>query len=183
MVSGLETERFALRSLGIGESYRLTVRHWLPDPVIMSGVAPRVPVRNAVKWFFTMERPNGRTKFTHAIELCNSGQLIGLNQTRLLPPSSAAMTIALHDRLWWGKGVVPEVRTAIIDALFSAGDVDRIGGQVLARNHPAVFNYKSLGFSHVGTLHRAAQNAATGGPEDVLLFELLRENWRPGQAR
>lgn len=56
----------------------------------------------------------------------------------------------------------------------------RIAGQVLSRNIPAVFNYRALGFAHVGTLHRATQNAVTGAIDDVLIFELLKENWTGG---
>lgn len=181
LAAGLETPRFALRNLGVLDAYRLTRRHWLPDPEIMASVGPRHPPRSPFRWFFSMERPNGRTKFTHAIHLRDGQALIGLNTTRLVPPSTATMTIAIHDRAWWGASVVPEVRRALIDALFDAGEVDRIAAHVLSRNLPSVFNYRLLGFAHVGTLHRATRNSATGEVEDVLIFELLRENWRAGE--
>jgi len=177
MLRPIETDRFILRPLGLWEAYRLTCRHWLKDPEIMNGTAPNKTGLTPLRWFFAMERPNKRTKFTHAIEDRATGKIIGLNQTRCSTGFSANMSIAIHDREYWGNGVVLETRRALINALFQAGQIDRIEGNVDARNHPSVFNYRALGFTHVGTLHRVTQNRETGERSDFLLMELLREDW------
>ena len=78
---------------------------------------------------------------------------------------------------WWGKGVVEEVRTRVIDHFFEHGPVDRFAAAVNARNLPSVFNYRKLGYRHVGTLHRVNADPVTGEVFDMVLFELFREDW------
>ena len=49
--------------------------------------------------------------------------------------------------------------------------------RVQARNAASVFNYKKLGFKHVGTLHQAQCDPVSGELFDMLVFELLRADW------
>ena len=55
--------------------------------------------------------------------------------------------------------------------------IDRICCTVTARNTASVFNYKKLGFNHVGTLHQAQCDPVSGELFDTLIFELLRADW------
>ena len=88
------------------------------------------------------------------------------------------MTVVVHDRDWWGKNVVAEVRSDIIDYAFEK----RRRRSILLHRHrtehvASVFNYKKLGFTHVGTLHRAQCDPVSGEVFDTLIFELMRADW------
>ena len=129
------------------------------------------------RWFRKRTWANGKTKFSHAIRVREDGKPIGMHVVFLYPYRSAQLMVVVSDRAWWGKKVVEEVRRALIDHLFEAGVVDRICCEVSPRNMPSVFNYQKLGFTHVGTQHNAKCDPTTGKTSDVLVFELLRDDW------
>lgn len=175
LLEDVRTARFVLEPLGRWTAWRIVVRHWLDDAELLQGLTPgAAPGSSALGAFFSMERPNRRTKFSHAVRLRADGRLIGMHQFRLVPHRTARPTIVIHDRTWWGQGVVPEIRAALLERAFTDPRVDRIEARVAARNVPSVFNYRRLGFAHVGTLHRALPDG-----QDILVFELLRAAQRP----
>jgi RimJ/RimL family protein N-acetyltransferase len=73
--------------------------------------------------------------------------------------------------------VVTEARTALINHFFRHAPVDRFVGELNGRNTASLFNYRRLGFDHVGTWHRHVRNPVTGEVLDVMMFELPREKW------
>ena len=105
---------------------------------------------------------NGRTKFSHAIVPKEGGAAIGMHIVSLQKYRSASLTVVVHDRHWWGKKVVAEVRGGIIDYVFRNNIVDRVCCTVNARNMPSVFNYKKLGspMSARFTARNATRSAA-----------------------
>jgi RimJ/RimL family protein N-acetyltransferase len=126
---------------------------------------------------------NGRTKFSHAIVPKEGGEPIGIHGMTLQRHRSATLVVALHNRDWWGKKVVTEVRRAVVDHAFENKVVDRFACTVQARNTASVFNYKKLGFKHVGTLHRAQCDPVSGELFDTVIFELLRDDWEKQRNR
>ena len=66
--------------------------------------------------------------------------------------------------------------------MFEHSDVERLYAQVVARNFPSIFNYRKLGFAHVGTLHRCRIDKANGQVQDMLIFEMFREQWMARDA-
>ena len=71
----------------------------------------------------------------------------------------------------------------MIDHAFENKVVDRLCCTVTARNAASVFNYKKLGFKHVGTLHQAQCDPVSGELFDTLIFELLRADWEKQRKR
>jgi RimJ/RimL family protein N-acetyltransferase len=177
MLQLLETERFVLRPLGRVEAYRIGHRNWNHDQEIMRNLVYSPKPLNPWRWFKKMVWVNGRTKFSHAIVPKDGGQPIGIHGITLQKYRSATMVVAVHDRHWWGKKVVSEVRSAVVDHAFEEKVVDRLCCTVAARNTASVFNYKRLGFKHVGTLHQAQCDPVSGELFDTLIFELLRADW------
>ena len=129
------------------------------------------------RWLRKMVWVNGRSKFSHAIVPKDGGKPIGIHGMTLQKHRSATLVIAVHDREWWGKKAVAEVRQAVIDHAFKEKVVDRFCCTVTARNAASVFNYKKLGFKHVGTLHQAQCDPVSGEIFDTLIFEMLRSDW------
>ncbi len=60
--------------------------------------------------------------------------------------------------------------------------VDRFCGYVNARNFASIFNYRKLGFTHVGTLHRVTSDPVSGDVHDTLIFEMFRKEWEAREA-
>ncbi len=72
------------------------------------------------------------------------------------PYKTAYLTIVIQDRAWWGKGAVLEIRQKVFDHVIEHCDVEKSSGFVNSRNFPSIFNYKKLGFKHVGTMQRTS---------------------------
>ena len=177
MLQRLETERFVLRPLGRVEAFRIGRSNWNHDPEIMRNVVYSSKPLNPWRWLRKMVWVNRKTKFSHAIMPKDGGPPIGIHGMTLQKYRSATLVVAVHDRQWWGRKVVAEVRRAVIDHAFEKKVIDRLCCTVHARNAASVFNYKKLGFKHVGTLHRAQYDPVSGELFDMLVFELLRADW------
>ena len=173
----LETERFSLQPLGKLGAFRIGYYNWNGDGEIMRNLVHSAAPLKPWRWLRRMVWTNGRTKFSHAIVPKEGGPAIGMHIVNLQKYRSASLTVVVHDRAWWGKKVVAEVRGDVIDYVFRNNIVDRVCCTVNARNMPSVFNYKKLGFTHVGTLHRAQCDPVSGEVFDTLIFELMRADW------
>jgi len=177
MLDRLETDRFILKPLGRMEAYRIGRTNWNHDPEIMRNLIHSPKPLGPLRWLKKMVWVNGRSKFSYAIVPKEGGEAIGIHGITLQKHRSAVLVVAVHDRQWWGRKVVAEVRRAIVDHAFEKQVIDRICCTVQARNTASVFNYKKLGFKHVGTLHQAQCDPVSGELFDTLIFELLRPDW------
>ncbi len=174
----LETERFILKPMGNLETFRMT-DSWRSDPAILEGVMYAAN-QSRLEWLRRGPFPDNVTRFTFAIIPKGTDKAIGLHSIKLYAPRSARNMVGLHDRDWWGKDVVVEVRARLMNHFFRHADVDRFCGATVSRNMPSVFNYQRLGYDHVGTQHRDRVNPLTGEVVDLLLFEMFRDKWKRG---
>ncbi len=172
----LETERFLLDPVNRLTAFAISYP-WTKDPELIGAFTSSSAPRTRRKWYREMNRPNNRTKFCHAIYPKGNSKPIGMHMTALRGYRSAETSVVVHDRAWWGKGVVAEVRAQIIGHIFEHAPIDRFCAAVNARNLPSIFNYHKLGYRHVGTLHRSKSDPVTGEVFDMVLFELFREDW------
>lgn len=174
-----ETDRFTLRSVGVIEAMRIT-NPWRHDTEIMTGLFQSGKPMGLLPWFAKGPIPRSSRRFSHAIVPKGTDTPIGLHGLKLYGYRSALCSVALHDREWWGKNVVVEVRAALMNRFFRHAEVERFYGIVDARNASSVFSYRKLGFSHCGTWHRHRQNPVTGDVIDFLFFEIFRDQWQSG---
>lgn len=174
----LETERFLLRCLGRVATFLLT-RRWRRDPELLEGLFLSPRPRSLLWWWFRGPRPNGRTRFAHAIIAKGSGEVIGLHTVVCQPGGHAHCHVGLHDRGWWGKGVVVEVRARLISHFFAHG-TERFVATIDARNAPSIFNYRQLDFRVIGNGTTYDRDPLTGNGRPAVEFELRRENWLRG---
>lgn len=171
----LATERFDLPTLNRWQAFRLSYP-WTRDPALMLDLTQSAAPRSPWKWYKELGMPNNRKKFAHAI-VPRGGVPIGMHGVRLFGHNSALMYVALHDRSWWDKGVVLEVRSRVINHFFTSGRVERFYAEVNPRNAASVFNTRRLGFKPVGVLHRVRQDPVSKQVFDTAMFELFREDW------
>ena len=175
----LETERFVLQPLGVVAAWRLT-SPWRRDPEILSGLFQDGTRKGRLAWILSGAIPLDDGRYAYAIVPRAGGAPIGAHIVKTIGYRSAINTVALHDRAWWGKGVVVEVRARLMNHFFAEGGVERFYGVVGARNAASIFNYRRLGFDHVGTWHRAQEDKSNGEVVGVLHFEIFRHKWALG---
>ena len=174
----LETERFVLRPLNRVQTLWLTSA-WRKDPEILVAFFQSSKPKSLLRCLPVPLLPNNTDRFAFAIHPKGVARPIGIDVVNLAGYRSAYFTVAVDDRSWRGRGVVTEVRAKLINHLFANG-IERIFGIVAARNASSIFNYKRLGFSHVGTWHRHRVDPLTGEIFDMVNFELFRDKWLSG---
>ncbi len=115
-----------------------------------------------------------RDRWQEAIERLHATNNFPEFTGRLCPaPCEAACVLGINQ----DPVTIKQVEVSIIDHAFEKQAIDRVCCTVQARNTASVFNYKKLGFKHVGTLHQAQCDPVSGELFDTLIFELLRPDW------
>ena len=172
----LETDRFNLvpiRPL----SLVWPTWHWTKDRESFASLGWRTSGWTPRRWWRHLRHQVQRNRMCHGIWLKQGGTCIGLHVASVsVGARSAFVGVIVGERDWWAKGVVAEVRSAILDDCFTRLKLERVGAQVQARNLASVYNHRRLGFTHEGTL-RSAGIDRDGSRVDMLMFGMLREEW------
>lgn len=153
---------------------------WRHDPEIITSFFRTSKKPSVIKWMKTGPIPDNVSQFTYSIVPKGTENPIGAHAVKLFSYRTASLTVALHDRSWWGEDVVLEVRVRLMNHFFHYGDVDRFIASINGRNMASIFNYRRLGFSHAGTLHREYCDPVTGEIFDIINFEIFRDQWEKG---
>ena len=172
----LETERFRLIPLNRWQVFRISYP-WTKDAELMRNATHSAAPRSPLRWYREMPRPDRRKRFAFAIVPKDQDRPIGIHSLRLGGYRSATFFVVIQDRNWWGKDVVYEVHCKLIDHFIAHGSIERFWAPIAARNFSSAFNYQKLGFQHVGTLHRSKSDPVTGEVFDILMFELMSDDW------
>jgi len=173
----LETERLVLRSLTPADASQRWVE-WSADESVMDPFNRPVLHLTVAEVGRAVARYDDDTTFAVGIFDKASGLHIGIffigvnHRDRL---GNFAVMIGDHD--FWGRNVVNEARAALLDHFFAERGVDKISGTPLARNFPAVFNYKAQGWRLEGVLRKHRCRPSTGERRDLCQFGMLREDW------
>jgi RimJ/RimL family protein N-acetyltransferase len=176
----LETKRFILSTTTRLAAARLSFA-WTSDPEIMHPLGYRTGMtfRN---WYKTFARFNNRRRFCFAITSRSDGKLIGFDRLTLDGEANATCAIIIGDRSWWGRDVVQETRTAVMDFAFGPLGCERVVGNVLGFNHASIANYQMLGFQYEGVNRKCRRDPRGEGRVDLLTFGVLADEWRERRA-
>jgi RimJ/RimL family protein N-acetyltransferase len=171
----LLTARFHLRSLNesdAGERYL----GWLRDPEVMRYVNARRTGQSLEELRAFVRRHDDRDNFLLGIFTRSAGLHIGNLSAECHPiHRTAKLGVLIGDRDYWGTGAVLEARSAQLDFLFGEADIEKAWGPCYAHNVPALFNYRTLGFTVEGV--QRAHVVCDGARMDVVNFALFRGQW------
>jgi RimJ/RimL family protein N-acetyltransferase len=174
----LQTKRFALRSLKPTDASERWM-NWLKDPDVMGPL--NAPIR---KWTVNElmahvgSADNNERYLVGIFDLASNVQ-IGFHMIDMDPTHRRAnFNVVVGEKAWWGKGVVNETRAALLDEFFSNRGIEKATGMPLARNFPAVFNYKAQGWRHEGTLRGHCLSVSSGLRLDQYQFGLTKDEWK-----
>jgi len=174
----LATERFVVRSLTPADASDRWC-NWSADADVMGPL--NVPANRMSKdqlARYIAHHDNDRAYlvgvFTKAMNQHIGFYMIELNKTH----ATASFNLVIGDKHFWGKGVVNEVRAALLDEFFERRGIEKAYGTPLARNFPAVFNYKAQGWKLEGIMRGQCKSVVDGSRLDQYHFGMLRDEWR-----
>jgi RimJ/RimL family protein N-acetyltransferase len=173
----LQTKRFAMRSLKPTDASERWI-NWLNDPEVMGPLnAPVVPMTTDQLKSYIAGADNNHLYLIGIFDLASRVQ-IGFYRIEAQPfHRRAVFNVVLGEKSWWGKGVINETREALLDEFFNNRLIEKVVGMPLARNFPAVFNYKAQGWHLEGTM-RGYCLSMSGGPRlDQYQFGLTKDDW------
>lgn len=174
----VETARFRLRTLKPADASSRW-QGWSKDPQIMGPL--NAPVRDLQIDFLANYAASFDNEHRYLVGIFEktSGVHIGFFIVEVdRMHRCATFNVVVGDRAWWGKGVVNETRAALLDYFFDRRGIEKALGSPLARNFPAVFNYKAQGWRHEGTLYGHRLSVVDGSRLDQYQFGMLRDHWR-----
>jgi RimJ/RimL family protein N-acetyltransferase len=172
----LVTERFVLKPISANELARQTF-HWTEDRASFADLAWRTSGWTLWRWWRHLRRQNRRNRLSHSIWPKGAAAPIGFHLIGRDPSTNNfSVGVLVGDRSWWGKGVVAEVRTAILADCFERLNANRVSGTVNGRNFASIYNYQRLGFVREG-ITRESFMMLDGSRVDQLLFGMLRHEW------
>ncbi len=178
----LTTERFVVRSM-TREDVSDEFIGWLADPEVMLGLnLPRRRLSRAQAVRFVLDFDN-HTRFCLGIYLRPDGPQIGLLTVQCdLLHRCGETAVVIGDRTWWGKNVVCEARSVLLDFLFEQMKLYKVLGRPHGRNFASIYNYKALGFRCEAVLREQLLPLQGDVRLDQLIFGMLRDEWLARRA-
>lgn len=175
LLEPIETERFILRSEGRIGAFRLAL-------ALNRSAEARYQLRHQKEpwslWRVLRKapKPNRKSRYVHAIVDRRSGKAIGIHETHLQRYRTLTLSVAVFDTHWWGKGVIQEVRPALIATFCSHTGAEQVLCQVRQDNHASIANHLKLGAEVSGVIPHAYWNASLGRPGEMVIFSLNGDN-------
>jgi ribosomal-protein-alanine N-acetyltransferase len=174
----LETPRFIVRSM-TREDVTDTFIGWLADPEVMLGLnlpRRRLSRSQAVRWVLGFDN---RVRFCLGLHVRRDGPQIGFFTVDCdLKNRCGETSVVIGDRSFWGRNVVIETRSSLLDFLFEEMDLHKVTGKPHGRNFASIYNYKALGFTCEAVLREQLCSIQDGTRLDQLIFGMLRSAWR-----
>ena len=174
----LKTDRFLVRTLRESDACDALLG-WLADAELMTNVnhkPQRFTMLQLRRFIMSYDQA---TKLLVGVFDGETEKLVGYYLIEMNPPQRrATFNVVIGDRDYWGQRVVLETRAALMDYLFQFGAIDKLIGGPLARNIPAVFNYKAQGWKLEGLMRSHVLSASGTGRIDQYQFAMLKEEWQ-----
>jgi RimJ/RimL family protein N-acetyltransferase len=174
----LTTPRFLLRNLLPGDASDRYLA-WAADSEVMGPL--NVPVVRMTRQQLAdyISGFDGETRFLIGIFLRDDNSHIGFYMIETDPIHSLAnFNVVIGDKEFWGKKVVLETRPFLLDHFFEHRGIEKVYGQPLARNIPAVFNYKAEGWRLEGVFKSHRKSMSDGKRLVQMQFAMTRDEWR-----
>jgi [ribosomal protein S5]-alanine N-acetyltransferase len=179
----LTTARFLLRNLLPGDASDRYLS-WAADSEVMSPLnvsAVRMTRQQLAGYIGGFD---GITRFLIGIFLREDERHIGFYMIETDPGHGLAnFNVVIGDKEFWGKKVVLETRPVLLDHFFTQRGIEKALGSPLARNIPAIFNYKAEGWRLEGVLKSQRKSIKDGSRLDQMQFAMLKTEWLARKAR
>ena len=119
---------------------------------------------------------DGVNQFFFGLYDLSGGNLIGTHGLSIQPEDRrCSMGVMIGDKSYWGKNVVIEVRSAILDYAFDKRNCEKAEAGCFKSNLSSIYNFQRLGWKLEGV--RRGHRLVKTEREDLLLFGLMKEEW------
>ncbi len=173
----LSTDRYLVRTLFPTDACEDLAR-WLADPELMQNVnmQPQKLTRPALERYIGSFDQS--TRLFLGVFADEGKKLVGYYLIDINPGQRrATFNVVIGNRDYWGNKTVLETRAVIMDYMFERAAVDKLIGGPLARNFPAIFNYKAQGWRLEGIMKGHVRSATGAGRIDQYQFGMLKDEW------
>lgn len=176
----MKTDRLVLREITIDDA-NWYLEHFSRKEIVHGQGFPAPKgikkAREELQLYF-VDLFKNRNGFRWGIELKDEGRLIGsCGFYKWLRPDGRQAEIGYDlDREYWGKGIMTEALTAIIDFSFRRMKLNRIELLAMPRNQRSQGLAIKLGFKKEGVLREHGFDESER-PSDDVIFSLLRRDW------
>ncbi len=175
----LRTKRLVLRQVtlkDVGWYYKHFNIWEIADGQEYEGPKDMKVARKELKIYF-IDTFVKRTGIRWGISLKGSSDLIGSAGLYKWTPKTSQMETGYDlDPKYWGRGIMREAMTAIINYTFDSMGVNRIEALVSPRNKHSLRLVQALGFKREGILRE--HDFYNGRFTDDYLFALLKRDWK-----
>jgi RimJ/RimL family protein N-acetyltransferase len=160
------------------------VRRWYRDPALarLTRYSLQPMSDEDIDRFFHARLMSSET-VAYAIELRDSGKLIGLTTFSNLDPDNGSVTfhISIGDADAWGHGYGTEATGLMLRLAFERIGLHRVALSVFSFNERAIRSYRKAGFRLEGRAREAI--VRDGERFDELTMGILAPEWRASKAR
>ncbi|MEM8699964.1 MAG: GNAT family protein [Pseudomonadota bacterium] len=172
----LATDRFVLLTK-TPEEITPAYLAWFNDPDVRAHLALAGGDYDVEKLRMFTKGHNTETSFLFWIATQEDRDTpIGFSQLFMTRLHNLAQTsICLGDKSWWGKGVIGEARSAVLDFAFRKLAVDKVFGHCQKPNAAALFNYQAEKWEFEAILkrhHKVGEERV-----DLIQYAMFREEW------
>ena len=173
----LETERLILRPFVIEDAEDM-YRNWASDPEVTKFLTwpahAGVDISKMVLNDWIPRYEDGRY-FNWAMDYKENGQVIGnIAVVKLREDTCAADMGYCMGRAWWGKGLMPEALTAVMNYLFYTAGLNRIAACHDVNNPKSGRVMEKAGMKREGVWRQAGRN--NRGLCDEVWYAMLRSD-------
>jgi RimJ/RimL family protein N-acetyltransferase len=159
------------------------VRRWYHDPELARLTRySLVPMRDEEIDRFFHARLMSPESVAYAIEVRDSGRLIGLTTFSNLDPDNGSVLfhISIGEQDAWGRGYGTEATRLMLGLAFDSIGLHRVSLSVFSFNERAIRSYEKAGFRLEGRAREAILR--DGQRRDELTMGILAVEWRASRA-
>jgi RimJ/RimL family protein N-acetyltransferase len=164
-----------------------TMAQWYGDAGFMRlyDARPAYPKSEAelTQWLQEQHKDKDKDKstFAFAIRPLDSNDLLGYLELDgiLWPHGVCGMSIAIGDRVNWGKGYGYEAAQLALAFAFGELNLHRVTATVFSYNERSIALFEKLGFRREGVYREFLRR--DGERHDMLLYGLLKHEWKANQ--
>lgn len=171
----IQGQKVVLRDMEEGD-VALKVK-WFNDPDVNKTllVEEKLELDKSLEWFGLTRNEGSRRDFT--IETAE-GRPIGIIALVHISDvhKTAEIYIVIGEKDCWGKGIMLEAESLLIDWAFNSLKLEKIWADAVEDNIASIITMKKLGFQIEGTLRK--ERFLRGRRIDVIRLGLLREDFK-----
>ena len=150
---------------------------WFNDPEVNKTllVEEKLEMDKSLEWFERTRNDNSRRDFT--IQTAEGGPigiiaLVHISDVH----KTAEIYIVIGEKDFWGKGVMLEAESLLINWAFKSLNLEKIWADAVEDNIASIITMKKLGFQIEGTLRK--ERFLRGRRIDVIRLGLLKEDFK-----